>query len=296
MALSRNPGAKARAQLGWWHACKWLLLRRLSQLGILVLFLSGPWAGIWIIKGNLASSLTLDVLPLTDPLLLLQVLVAGHAVETAAVIGAAIVAGFYFLVGGRVFCSWVCPVNMVTDAAAWLRTRLGLRNVLRFSRSTRYWVLGLVLLLSLGTGTLAWELLNPVSLMHRGIIFGVGLAWTVILAVFLLDLFVSERAWCGRLCPMGAFYSLLAWKSPLRVSAVQRARCDDCMDCFVVCPEPQVIKPALKGAGKLGPVILSPNCTNCGRCIDVCPEQVFRFDLRIHNELAVEAAQPATGP
>ena len=53
------------------------------------------------------------------------------------------------------------------------------------------------------------------------------------------------------------------------------------MDCFAVCPEPQVIKPALKGAKQnLGPAILSPNCTNCGRCIDVCSKSVFRFGLR----------------
>ncbi len=283
MPMSKNPGASARAELGWMHAYKWLLLRRLSQIGILTLFLLGPWLGIWIVKGNLASSLTLEVLPLTDPLLLLQTLVAGHPAETAAITGALIVAVFYFLVGGRGFCSWVCPVNLVTDAAAWLRLRLGLRNMVRFSRSTRYWILGLTLVLSLATGTLVWELLNPVSLMHRGIIFGVGLAWTVILGIFLFDLFISDRGWCGHLCPMGAFYSLLAWKSPVRVSAKERDKCDDCMDCFAVCPEPQVIKPALKGAGKRGPVILSPNCTNCGRCIDVCAKQVFRFDLRTRN-------------
>jgi ferredoxin-type protein NapH len=51
-----------------------------------------------------------------------------------------------------------------------------------------------------------------------------------------------------------------------------------------VCPEPQVIKPALKGADRgLGPVILDINCTNCGRCIDVCGKDVFQFDLRTHN-------------
>ena len=37
-------------------------MRRLSQLSILALFLVGPLAGVWVVKGNLASSLTLDVL------------------------------------------------------------------------------------------------------------------------------------------------------------------------------------------------------------------------------------------
>jgi ferredoxin-type protein NapH len=60
------------------------------------------------------------------------------------------------------------------------------------------------------------------------------------------------------------------------------------MDCFAVCPEPQVIRPALKGEGKgVGPVILAANCTNCGRCIDVCSKDVFAFALRFSNPPAI---------
>jgi ferredoxin-type protein NapH len=56
------------------------------------------------------------------------------------------------------------------------------------------------------------------------------------------------------------------------------------MDCFEVCPEPQVIRPALKGEAKgVGPVILSADCTNCGRCIDVCSKDVFTFGMRFNN-------------
>ena len=76
-----RPGAEAIAERGWFAAHRYLILRRISQLSILVLFLLGPLAGIWIVKGNLASSLTLDVLPLTDPLVLLQVFVSGHLPE-----------------------------------------------------------------------------------------------------------------------------------------------------------------------------------------------------------------------
>lgn len=277
-----NPGAEAIKKNGWLAAHRYLILRRISQLSILVLFLLGPLAGIWIVKGNLASSLTLDVLPLTDPLLLLQVIVSGHIPESAAIIGAAIVMVFYLLVGGRVYCSWVCPVNIVTDTAEWLRRKLKIKNSANFSSNTRYWLLGGILLVAAISGSVAWELINPVSMVYRGLVFGMGLAWGVVAAVFLLDLFVGRRAWCGRLCPVGAFYGLLGEGSLLRVSAARREECDDCMDCFAICPEHQVIKPALKGADKgLGPVITSGNCTNCGRCIDVCARDVFEFTTRI---------------
>ncbi|MBS1137382.1 MAG: napH [Proteobacteria bacterium] len=277
-------GAEAVARRGWFAAHRWLILRRLSQFSILALFLSGPWFGLWIVKGNLSYSYTLDLLPLTDPYVLLQSLLAGHVPERLAIVGALIVAVIYLLIGGRAYCSWVCPVNLVTDAAAWLRGRLGIKGGAHLSRQARYWVLGMTLILALASGTVAWELVNPVSMLHRGLIFGFGAAWMVILAVFLFDVFVMNRGWCGHLCPVGAFYSVLGRWSPLRVTALRREKCNDCMDCFAVCPEHHVIKPALKGAAQgFGPVILSPNCTNCGRCIDVCSEDVFEFGSRFNK-------------
>ena len=279
-----RPGAEAIAQKGWLGAHRYLILRRISQLAILGLFLAGPLFGIWLVKGNMSSSLTLDVLPLSDPLVLLQVFAAGHVPETAALLGGLIVLGFYLIVGGRVFCSWVCPVNIVTDVAEWLRRRLGIKGSAHFSDKTRYWLLGAILLVAAVTGSVAWELINPVSMVYRGLVFGMGLAWGIVAAVFLLDLFVGRRAWCGRLCPVGAFYGMLGEAAVLRVSAVRREQCDDCMDCFAICPEHQVIKPALKGADKgIGPVITSGHCTNCGRCIDVCARDVFAFSTRFSN-------------
>jgi len=284
-------GRDAIKTKGWLRAHKWLLLRRLSQLGILALFLAGPWFGVWIVKGNLASSLTLDVLPLTDPYLLLQSLFAGHVMETTAIIGALIVIGFYMLFGGRAYCSWVCPVNMITDAAEWMRNKLGIKSGGQLPRNTRYGILIVSLLLASATGTLAWELFNPATLVQRALIFGMGFAWIMILAIFIFDAFVSRRGWCSHLCPMGAFYSLLGHSSLVRVSAAARNKCDDCMECFAICPEPQVITPALKGKDKnIGPVILSSNCTNCGRCIDICSKDVFKFDQRFNNKISIKVS------
>lgn len=288
MQKGTHPGVEAVKIKGFWGAHRYLVLRRLSQLAVLSLFLVGPWFGWWIVKGNMASSLTLDVLPLTDPLVALQALLAGQSLEQAAIIGVAIVVVFYLLVGGRVYCSWVCPINIVTDAAQWLRRKLNLKGGAHFARSTRYWFLGAILLLALLTGTIAFELINPVSMVYRGLVFGMGMAWGMVAGIFLLDLFVSRNAWCGHLCPVGAFYSLVGKAAILRVSADNRENCDDCMDCFTVCPESQVIKPALKGAENgLGPVILSGQCNNCGRCIDVCAKDVFHFTNRFNNKFPV---------
>ena len=63
-----------------------------------------------------------------------------------------------------------------------------------------------------------------------------------------------------------------------------------------------MISPALKGKAGSSPLILSPDCTNCGRCIDVCAMDVFnfthRFDDRLGDdpELSTVAANSATVP
>lgn len=289
----------------WLRRHRWLLLRRLSQLSVLLLFLAGPWWGLWLVKGNLAASLTLGVLPLTDPYVLLQSLAALHRPSTTAIIGALIVLAFYLVVGGRVYCSWVCPVNALTDAAAWLRPKLGLGGPARPIRSLRYWLLAMSFIVAAATQTIAWELVNPVSMLHRGLIFGMGSVWLVVLGLFLFELLVAPRGWCGHLCPVGAFYSLIGRVSLTRVVATRRADCNDCADCYAVCPEPLVIKPALKAIDGAGPVILAGNCTNCARCIDVCSKNVFDFGPRwsartpgapAREVIAIQAAiSPITG-
>ena len=266
---------------GLWQRNKWLLLRRTTQFSILFLFLLGPWFGIWWLKGNLASSVVLDTVDLTDPFILLQSLASGHDVGQTALIGAVIVFVFYFLVGGRVYCSWVCPINVVTDAANWLRNRLKLNLSWSLKKTTRLWIMVMALATSAVTGAIAWEAVNPITMLQRGLVFGMGLAWVIVLAVFLFDLVVTRRGWCSHLCPVGAFYGLVGKRSLVRMNAPERTACTDCGDCFRVCPEPHVIIPALKPEKDTDTsVILDSDCTNCGRCIDVCDEGVFRFSTR----------------
>lgn len=291
MRRDELAGKKARNQLGFWHAHRYLILRRLAQFFFLGLFLSGPLSGFWITEGTLASSETFGILPLNDPFIFLQSLLAGHLPEMTAIIGAAIVLIAYLILGGRSYCSWVCPINPVTDLADYLRRRFGFEKGLRISRSARWYLMSGVLLLSLLTGSLAWELINPVTTLHRGLVFGLEAGSLSVLAIFLFDLLVAKHGWCGHLCPVGAFYGLVGKVTLLRVSARARVACDDCMDCYEVCPEKHVISPALRGNRQaLGPVILSGDCTTCGRCIDVCPEQVFTFAHRFDRRL--EPARP----
>ncbi|WP_424406956.1 quinol dehydrogenase ferredoxin subunit NapH [Pasteurella sp. PK-2025] len=281
----KNAGQEAREKQGWWQANRFLFWRRLTQLSILTLFLSGPYFGVWILKGNYSGSLLLDRIPMTDPLILAESLVTGFIPTMTALVGAVILIAFYALIGSRLFCAWVCPLNMVTDLAAWLRRKLGIRQSAKLPRGLRYGILVMILVGSAVSGLLLWEWLNPVAALGRALIYGFGATIWLVLAVFLFDLFIVEHGWCGHLCPLGATYGVIGAKGIFRIKAAHRNQCDNCMDCYHICPEPQVLRLPLHGKNNESPIVLSKDCISCGRCIDVCPEKVFIFTTRFNHAI-----------
>ncbi|MFH4356726.1 quinol dehydrogenase ferredoxin subunit NapH [Vibrio diabolicus] len=274
--LAQNAGKEAVEKLGWWRAHRFLILRRLCQLTIIALFMAGPTLGA--LTGNLSSSMLLDAVPLSDPLILLQALATGHVPEFNALLGVVIVVVFYAILAPRAFCAWVCPLNVVTDLAAWLRRKLNIKASYRWSPAIRYWLIPVLMLGSALSGAILWTWLDPVAALHRGLVFGMGAGWVLIAQVFVLDLLLVEHGWCGHLCPLGATYGVIGRKSLLRVTAVRREDCTKCMDCFYVCPEPEVLRQPLKEGDRR---VMDQNCISCGRCLDVCPEHVFEFKNRL---------------
>ncbi|MBA1432657.1 MAG: quinol dehydrogenase ferredoxin subunit NapH [Epsilonproteobacteria bacterium] len=262
-----------------WNSYRYIILRRFVQIGILVLFFGANAWGWKILEGNLSSSLFFGLIPMSDPYAVMQMVVAGAVVASDLLIGVAVVTLFYFLIGGRAFCSWVCPINMVTDSANYLRRVFDIdRAQLErqpIKRNVRYWVLGLSLIVSAFMGIAAFEFISPISMLHRGIVFGMGFGWAAVGLIFLFDLFVLKNGWCGHVCPLGGFYSLLGKFSFIRVHHAEE-NCTLCMKCKVVCPEKQV----LHMIGKESIPVLSGECTNCARCIEVCDDDALRFSIR----------------
>jgi ferredoxin-type protein NapH len=262
-----------------WNNYRYLVLRRFVQIGLLVLYFGANAWGWKMLQGNLSSSTILGVIPMSDPYAALQMLAAGAIMASNLLVGVAVVTVFYFLIGGRAFCSWVCPINMVTDGANYLREKIGINKVQGIkqpaSRKIRYWILVLSLILSALMGVTAFEFISPISMIHRGVVFGIGFGWAGAVIIFLFDLFVLKNGWCGHICPLGGFYSLLGKFSLIRVKHNEE-NCTLCMKCKVVCPENQV----LYMIGKESLPVLSGECTNCARCIEVCDDDALNFSIR----------------
>ncbi len=262
----------------WIFKHRFLMMRRMTQLGILALYIAGNSYGFHLLMGNLSSSLLMKHIPLSDPYAVLQMFSAGAILGIDVLLGAIIIALFYTIVGGRAFCSWVCPVNMVTDMANWTRKVLYLEKVERkvwLGRNVRYWVIPLSLILSALSGVAAFEMVSPIAMLHRGIIFGMGMGFAAVLCIFLFDLFAVKNGWCGHICPLGGFYALLGRISMIRVKHHQPA-CTLCMKCKDICPEKQVLFTIGKESGD----IVSGECTNCGRCVEVCDDNALSFGVR----------------
>ncbi len=257
---------------------KYLILRRISQITLLVLYFGANAYGWKMLAGNLSSSTILGTIPLSDPFALLQMLAAGASVGATALVGGLVIVFFYGLIGGRAFCSWVCPVNMVTDAANWLRRKLYIDKIERkiwVSRNLRYYLIILALIVSFVSGLAAFEVISPITILNRGVIFGFGAGAGLLVAIFFFDLFVLKNGWCGHICPLGGVHSIIGKYNLFRVKH-NSDNCTLCMKCKDICPEVQV----LDMIGKRSDFVAKQECTNCGRCVDVCNDDALGFNIR----------------
>jgi len=257
---------------------RFLIMRRITQISIMVLYIGANIWGWKILQGNLSASSLFGFIPLADPYAVVQIAVTGASLGMDILLGALIVSLFYGVIGGRGFCSWVCPVNIISDTAAWLRRKLKLSELQKrfyISRALRFWIMGLGVVLSAVMGVAAFELISPVSMAHRGFVFGMGMGSGALAVIFLFDLLVHENGWCGYICPLGATHALIGRFSLIRVYH-DAPKCTDCRDCITVCPEKEVLYMINRSSES----VLMGECTNCGRCVDVCQESALEFSIR----------------
>jgi len=259
---------------------RYLILRRITQFLILFLYFGANAYGWKILIGNLSFSKLFNTIPLADPYAFLQMLFAGAVISSDLIIGVLIIVLFYGIIGGRAYCSWVCPVNLITDLAAFVRrkTHHEKDNIISAMKikKFRYAFMIVLLLFSTAIGAAAFEFISPIGMFTRAVAFTLGFSWVWLLTIFIFDAFVLKNGWCGHICPVGAMYSLIGSKSIIRVYHTKE-NCTNCGNCLMICPEQQVLSPVIN---KKSDYINGIECTNCGRCIEVCDDNALKFTLR----------------
>ncbi len=199
------------------------------------------------------------------------------------------------IVLGRVFCGWLCPVHFLLEMTDSLRAtlvRLGVpvRN-LRLKRGVKFAVLGLGALSTSVIGAQIFPLIYPPAVFGREmfefIFYGsLGGGAIFLLAVALVEIFLSRRIWCRYLCPGGGLYALLG---SFRVVSINRvpSLCDRCGDCDQTC------------AFGLSPMTdrTGMECTSCLECVRSCPTDALaiRLNLPGHFRPHADAASSLSG-
>jgi polyferredoxin len=190
----------------------------------------------------------------------------------------------------RSFCSWICPVALISESAWKCGGRLMRRNLRLASwldiglRSLKYLLMAIFIYffaIAMSSDALSsfinsdYHKIADVRLMNFFLYIS-PLALFIILALVALSI-VLRNPFCRYLCPYGALLGLVATLSPLRVTR-NTERCVSCGVCSQVCPA--YIDVMHKTS------VVSPECIGCWRCISHC-----RFNealsMRLFNRFAV---------
>jgi len=273
------------------------LRRRFRRLVRGACFLAAV-AALWPLIPDVNSSLWI---PALSPFVAVAGAIATRGFHAVTWLG--LVVGVVVLVKRRFFCRWICPMGFCLDGANWLGYRLG-------GKPIHVPLLGpWIVLLTLGGACLGYPLLlwlDPLaiftgvfSLGERPLGYAVCLAAAGFATVFALTI-LWPNAWCGRVCPLGAFQDLLH-----RVSRVPRfvaGRSDASHKASGDLSRRAVLGVAA-GVGSAGIVglvrsdkhrpVRPPNareesrfvglCTRCGNCVRSCPTGIIERDMGGHG-------------
>ncbi len=187
------------------------------------------------------------------------------------------------LVLGQAWCSWACFYGGLDTGFArllrrpllkWNKLPKGLRD-LPAAILIAMLLLSLVALkpifclwacpLKLGTGFLdpnnATRLIQLAIFAILGIVFLVVLPWLT-----------KKRAFCGLICPFGAWQAFFGQINPYRLTIKPEA-CVQCQLCVKACPTFCIDQEGLQEHQ------VSPYCNRCGECMDVCPTGAIDYSV-----------------
>lgn len=196
-----------------------------------------------------------------------------NAIHPAATVILLIVVAIAVLLR-KAFCSWICPVGLISEMSAWLGRRLYKRNFRIWRpadlilRSLKFLLLGFFAhaiwtMPEVGLRAFLDSPYNRVADIKMGLFFvqlgQVGL--TVIILLVVLSTFVNGF-WCRYLCPYGALLGIVGRFSPTRVQR-DPVSCIDCRKCDAVCMARLPVSRSVN--------VLSAECTGCMDCVAACP-------------------------
>lgn len=262
---------KSRISLATW--------RRLAAVTFLALLVVGRYWDSAFANGSLTSVNWFGMLHIVDPLAAIENLIASRSVHFDIVLGGSILAVLSAVLIGRAFCGWLCPLGLVLDLNDVVRRRLQRKRNKRVGpRQLKYWVLLFVILLAAFSALPVFQTFSPINYLVWLAVFAFDAGATSMLLgslplILLMAVeWISPRLWCRSLCPLGAFYSIVGrfglWRIKIGEVSETPMMCGRCTrECSMGI---QVMEQFVHNDHN---AIRDPECTRCGDCVDICPQE-----------------------
>jgi len=260
---------------------KWQRRRWATLIIVNLLFVVSFYFDVQLVEGSLTGSRVVGF-HMADLNSALQIALAYKHIVLNLVIGMVTVFIFWLLLGGRAFCSWVCPYHLLSEWAEYLHLWLAKKRLVKdhtFTRKARGVFYVIFALLALLTGYTVFEFVSPTGILSRALIYGPGIALIWVGLLLLFEVFYSRRAWCRYVCPIGVTYGMVGLLSPIRIKYNADA-CHHEGDCRKVCLVPHVLDLTIRGGALDVNQDVSSDCTRCGMCVDVCPTNSLTYEIK----------------
>lgn len=260
---------------------KWKYRRWASIIIINLMFVVSYSWDVQLVEGSMSASRFLGF-HMADPNAAFQVMLAMREVALNLLIGTVTVVLVWWIVGGRAFCSWACPYHLIAEWAEWIHLKLAERGWVKdhpFHRGMRVVLWVIFMALAFLTGFTVFEYINPVGIVSRALIYGptVALMWVIFLLG--VEIFFSRRFWCRYVCPIGLTMGVAGTASPVQIK-YDLSKCVHEGECRAVCLVPHVLEITKMGHASDTTEYIAPDCTRCGLCVDVCPQNALSFTMR----------------
>jgi cytochrome c oxidase accessory protein FixG len=185
------------------------------------------------------------------------------------------------LIYGRIYCGYLCPQTIFSEAAQWWEAQVGRHVKKRWAGAAPAklrLVERVIGLAGIGVASvfLAFVFISyfvePRDLIGRLLSLDVqtagGVAGMVVTLITFLDFAFVRQKFCTTICPYGYLQGMLVDKNSLLVHyRDENKSCIECKKCVRVCPMEIDIRDSPKQI----------ECVHCGECIDACGDVLGRL-------------------